>query len=89
MTDEGMTGDEPVARTEIPPNMEPSEAVISTIATFEDLPPTELEVFHEVVDPDALNNLIQSGSEGVAVTMQYAGYVVTVRGEGTLILREN
>lgn len=89
MTDEGISGDEPVARTEIPPDMEPSEAIINTIATFEDIPPTDLKVFHNVVDPDALNGLIQSGSDEVEVTMQYAGYDVTVRGEGTLILREN
>jgi hypothetical protein len=61
--------------------------VVRAVADREGVDPSELEpVIHEVVDADALDALLSSGSgvEGapVSVAFEFAGYAVSVRTDG-------
>lgn len=47
----------------------------------------ELPPLYEAVDPDALNAVVSGLSEG-QVEFPYAGYDVTVYGDGTITLEE-
>lgn len=87
--DDNRTGpDSPAVRTSIPPDKQPSEAVISTVASVEGVDPTSLDILHDSIDPDELNGLINDSAGEVAVQFTYSGYAVTVRAEDTIILRE-
>lgn len=60
--------------------------IVSTIAELEGVDPVALDSpLYEAVDPDALEALVQDGSEAsVTVGFDYAGYRVTVVSEDEL-----
>ena len=69
----------------------PSAAVIETVAIASNRKLTGIEPLHEVIDPDALDALIQSsGAEsvdgGTVVTFEFAGRSVTVHGGGAVVI---
>lgn len=70
----------------------PSTGVVEAIADAADRDATTLEPMYETIDPDALDQLVRSESEreldgNVAVSFEYAGYGVTVRGDGSVVVR--
>ena len=73
-------------RQHIPPDGEPSAAVIRAVAAVEGVEPTELDVLHDTVDPDAIDQLAGTANEGVEITFQYNGYEITVRSDDVLVL---
>lgn len=60
----------------------PSVHVVQEIATAEEIDPTELRPLHEVLDPDALDELIHGASADLTVEFAYGGYSVRVDGAG-------
>jgi|AntRauTorcE11898_2_1112593.scaffolds.fasta_scaffold04574_6 hypothetical protein len=70
----------------------PTTAVIETVAIASNRKPTGIEPLYEVIDPDALDALVrssgaESGDDGTAVTFEFAGQCVTVRGGGAVMVR--
>lgn len=62
-----------------------TQQVISAIATREGKSPMELDQpLYDAVDPDALNALFSGRTPPVSVQFAYLGYVVVVRGDGTI-----
>lgn len=64
------------------------ETVVDTVARREDVPPTQLDApLYEVVDPEALGELLSSmraapGEAAGYVAFRYHGYEVTVYSDG-------
>jgi len=58
-----------------------SRRVIDSVAALSDTDPLELPPLCDEVDPDALDALCRQMSEG-QVSFRYAGYSVTVDGDG-------
>lgn len=72
--------------------IQPSTAVIETVAVALDQEPTATQPLYEAVDPDALNTLIRSADPGsagddITVTFRFAGLSVTVHGSGSVVVR--
>lgn len=76
---------------------EPAEDLVQTITTAvadaEGVDPWELPPLYDAVDPDALHSLIRSGKQigdrsPLEVSFRYAGYDVTVSGDGDVELDE-
>jgi hypothetical protein len=70
----------------------PSTAIIETVADACDREPMELDPLYDVVDPDALNELLRSsrddpGADGTTVAFEVADTSVTVHGGGTVVVR--
>jgi hypothetical protein len=65
--------------------------VIETVCLFADVGPTRLDPLDRHVDTDALEGLVRSaevsGDSDVAVTFDWVGYRVTVRGDGEVVVR--
>lgn len=74
----------------------PSRAVVEAVAEAEGVHPEELcppeyETLHDVVDPQALDDLFAPKANGIErplgrVTFECCGYVVTVESDGTVSL---
>jgi len=63
----------------------PSMRVVEAVAEREGEPPETLSPpLYEVIDPDALDELIGSRSSDLNVTFEYANYFVQVKGNGTV-----
>lgn len=58
-----------------------AEAVVTVVAEATGRSPLELDPLYEVVDPDALNMLLDDGPPSVSVTFDYCGQTVTITGE--------
>ncbi|MDQ2051469.1 HalOD1 output domain-containing protein [Natronolimnohabitans sp. A-GB9] len=76
----------------------PSRTVIEAVAEAEGIPPEELrpptyEALHDIVDPEALDSLFASRSNGTPrsagdVTFPFCGYEVTVRADDTVTVED-
>ena len=65
----------------------PHEQVLWAVADAENITPIELrDPLYEAIDPDALDRLLETGTDDVTVTFEYCGYSVTVRGDETVRL---
>lgn len=66
---------------------DPSVAVVMVVAAREDADPTELSPpLNDVVDPDALDAVLDGADADTAVSFTYQGYEVEVRGDGRVVL---
>lgn len=70
----------------------PSTAVIETVAAVSDSEPMAIVPLYEAVDPDALDSLVVANGQcssrsGPTVTFGFAGYDVSVRGDGTVAVQ--
>lgn len=87
----GGTSDEPATfRVRFDPAAEsPVEAVIETVATIHNVDQDELDPLARVVDPEALETLLEVGADGTVdrIEFVYEGLVVTVRSDGWVLLR--
>jgi hypothetical protein len=68
-----------------------STVVVEAVADAKDVSVLELPPLSRVVDPEALNRLVESvdgdpAAPGTAVEFQYADYLVTVRGDESVFL---
>lgn len=64
-------------------------AVVSSVAAVAGVEPTALPPLHWSLDTDALDSIVGAGrGDGVTVTFTYAGYRVSVDGEGSIRIRE-
>lgn len=70
-----------------PENETVSERVIQAVATTSSADPLELPPLYDAVDPDALDSLVTEMTDG-EVVFAYAGYEVTVRSDGTIMVDE-
>jgi len=64
----------------------PNAAILSTVASAAGCEEQELDVLYESVDPDAVETLFRDGTEGIELSFLFAGYRVTVRGDGTVFV---
>ena len=70
----------------------PSQAVVERVAGCEGVDHTELVPLFDVIDPDALNRLVersQGGESALRITFTYHGYDVTVTGDGDVHLAKD
>ncbi|WP_337652328.1 HalOD1 output domain-containing protein [Halomontanus rarus] len=67
----------------------PVYAVVSAVAEAEGTDPVELPPLYEAIDSEALNDLFTGRAKSTVgkVTFQYAGYDVTVNGNGEVQAR--
>ena len=72
----------------------PTEAVVRTVAIAADVEPTGIDPIYDSVDPDVLDALVGPAADGsrsfpipVTVTFPFAGHDVTVRSDGTVVVR--
>lgn len=82
----------PLSVTDLDDDRTVSAAVVDAVAEAKGVSPTEVRPpLHRVVDADALNQLFQSNrdapGEEPRVSFCYAGYEVTVRGQGEVVVR--
>lgn len=64
-----------------------SITVVGVVAAVIGEEPTEMEPLHAVIDPDALDTLLSSGTEvGIQVEFEYEEQSVTVTGYGEVIV---
>lgn len=61
---------------------EPATQVVMEVAEAKDVDPLELDSLAEVVDPDALNDMVARSLRTVRIEFEYEGHTVTVRGDG-------
>ena len=63
----------------------PSHSIVTQIATIEGVEPTDLEPpLHDVVDPEALDRVVESGRAGLEVAFTYRDHRVRVSGDGSV-----
>ncbi|PSP55182.1 hypothetical protein BRC82_06635 [Halobacteriales archaeon QS_1_67_19] len=60
----------------------PSQRVVDAVTAATDADPTEMEPLHDVVDPDALDQLFAKAETAGYVEFPYADCTVTVRPSG-------
>lgn len=68
----------------------PSTAIIEAVSTVADADPVELDPLHRVVDPDAIDELLDPAGNaegGVEVTFRYESVHVSARRDGRITLR--
>lgn len=65
-----------------------SERVVERVAAKTGRDPLELPVLHDVVDPDALDSLVEGMSDG-QVSFTYAGQEATITSDGEITLEED
>ena len=90
-TDQPETAEPTYVTTFDPDAGEPaSEAVVAAVAAVSGAPTVDLEPLYEVLDPDALDSLIEHARRTDAGTHElqfaYAGYDVGVRSDGRIQL---
>lgn len=61
---------------------EAATKVAEEVARAKGIDPIELDPLYEVVDPDALNELVTHATDVVRIDFEYEGRTVTVRGDG-------
>ncbi|SDR36074.1 HalOD1 output domain-containing protein [Natronobacterium texcoconense] len=65
----------------------PSQMVVEEVAAAEEIEPVALDrPLYETIDPDALDNLLESATRGTAVTFTYCGYAIRIDESGTVSL---
>lgn len=64
-----------------------SERVVRRVAARTGRDPLDLPVLHDLVDPDALDTLVEGMADG-QVSFTYAGHEVTVTSDGEISLEE-
>lgn len=67
------------------PHTRPSTAVVEAVARTEDVHPNDLPPLYDAMDPDAFDALAGTVQQ---VTVEYAGYDVTVTADGEVHLDE-
>lgn len=73
----------------LPSNMNVTESVVQEVASLEGVDPHELPPLYETVDPEALNQTLESLSHGEGYfKFTYTDYEVNVDGDGTVTVRE-
>jgi len=69
-----------------------SEVLITAVAAREDVPPTELPIVNDFIDPEALDALFEPRPDGTArqtdctIFFTYADYEVRVQADGIISL---
>lgn len=67
-----------------------TEKIVSEVASFEDVSPTDLDPLYEIIDLNALDRLVQRNSNSSHITgkisFPYHGYIVTVHVDGEIKL---
>ncbi len=64
-----------------------SMAVVAALSEVSETDPMELQPLHQTIDADALDALMsgrEADSDAIAVTLDAAGYTVTVSGDGVV-----
>jgi len=67
--------------------IDPSTAVIETVAAVAGCDPMALGPLTEHVEPDALDSLVRTANERTTVRFHYASYLVTVSGDGEITVQ--
>lgn len=71
------------------PTLPTSLRVVEAVADREGEDPIELsEPLYEVVDPDALDRLVQGADDELTLSFGYYGYRITVHGDGEIVVTE-
>lgn len=91
--DQHMSMTEPVTRV-LSPTSDASTAVVKAVATTTDIPIDELPLLYDVIDPDALDAIVQSHADGrprtgVHVTFTMAGCTVRIRNGAVTVTPES
>lgn len=71
---------------QIGPDESPSYAVVRAVSTFSDTPITELDPLSLTIDPEAMDSVLESASDG-DISFSYSGFDVTVT-DGEVVVKE-
>lgn len=75
-------------RVGVPTESSPiSEQVVERVAAKTGRDPLELPVLHDIVDPDAMDKLVEGMSDG-RLSFTYAGQEVTIASDGEITLED-
>ncbi|WP_459191702.1 HalOD1 output domain-containing protein [Halosimplex sp. J119] len=76
---------------EIPNDRQPSQVVVETVASVEEVEPIDLSTqLYDSVDPEALNSLsagANDGNESLRITFNFDGYEVAVVDGNRVVVR--
>lgn len=71
---------------DIGPDESPSDAVLSTVSAFSDTPVVELDPLYLAIDPEAMDSVLETASDG-SISFSYHGFEITVT-NGEVILED-
>lgn len=72
-----------------PGSTDASAAVVHAVTDAANVEPWDLDPLYEAIEPEALNALVgDSDGAPIAVSFEYQGYEVFVRGRGEVVLTE-
>ncbi len=81
-----------VNRTQREPDTSVTVSIVRTVAEEKGVVPAELPVLSDVVDPEALDDLVtdvdRDDRTGVRVSFQYCGYTVIVTADSVTLLSD-
>ncbi|SHH14397.1 HalOD1 output domain-containing protein [Halobaculum gomorrense] len=67
-------------------SLPPSALVVDRVAAAEGTEPVDLRArLYDVVDPEALDRIVERGAPELTVEFRFNGYRVTVDGDGTVL----
>lgn len=75
-------------RTRLAETDELVQTIVTTIADFEAVDPTELPPLYDAIDPDALVALLRSSGMDARVVFSYLGYEIIAHGGGDVTVIE-
>lgn len=69
--------------------MEPTQFIVASVSTRENVDEMDLPPLYKVIDPDVLNAFIDSPADASAtIEFTYYGYDIIVSGDGTILVNE-
>jgi len=66
-----------------------TQDVVREVAARADVQPDELPPLYDFIDPDALNRVINSTDADLQLSFVFAGYRVTIEGDGSIRVQQD
>lgn len=64
------------------------EGIVTAVGAIENEDLTDLPALYDVIDPDYIESLFETGPEDLRITFQYAGYDIAVNGNRRIAVAE-
>jgi hypothetical protein len=85
-----MTSDNERTAVQFSYDADPSLGIVKAVAWIKGVEPTQLEPLHDVLDPDALDDVLSLEKDSArAVTFSYEGYDIHVDSHGHVVVRDS
>ena len=67
----------------------PSVAIVTAVGEVTDQDATKLTPIYDIIDPGALDSLLDGFSADLSITFDYEGCTVVIHADGTLVVDHN